>query len=343
LKGSARAVRESEADANDGASAGGSEDDDEQEYEIDSIRRSRYRKFRGKKILEFFIHWKGYDSSEDSWTGADQFDDDDPPVLDFYRKNPGAAGDKNVSNGPKSVKLSKKADKMNEVRSDSEVEEVVPKPKAKGRKPMWALSDSDEEVARPSKAANGRFPNGRDRTHDAKSKTLGSDSEADIVALDSNPSAPNPLTPKVTSGNRSSPRKSAVNGHTSQPVKSSLIRGNGSLLSYFSTNNKKGKENVDSATQPISSRRKEAPGAKAPPKPVQDKPAPKTKEAKPATKKQVKRKAKSDSGSDFQMEDEGDADDSEAEVADEEVQSDDLASVGEDEMDDVIGELIVFA
>jgi hypothetical protein len=60
----------------------------EEEYEIDSIVDSRIRKFRGKPVLEYRVHWKGYDTDEDSWTIADQFDDDDPPVLDFYKKNP---------------------------------------------------------------------------------------------------------------------------------------------------------------------------------------------------------------------------------------------------------------
>jgi len=60
----------------------------EEEYEIDGIVDSRIRKFRGKPVLEYRVHWKGYDTDEDSWTIADQFDDDDPPVLDFYKKFP---------------------------------------------------------------------------------------------------------------------------------------------------------------------------------------------------------------------------------------------------------------
>lgn len=63
----------------------------ESEYEIEHIIKSRIRKTGGKKILEFLIHWKGYQSEDDSWTTADQFDEDDPPVLKFYTKNPSAA------------------------------------------------------------------------------------------------------------------------------------------------------------------------------------------------------------------------------------------------------------
>jgi hypothetical protein len=60
----------------------------DEEFEIDSIIDSRIRKIRGRPFLEYRVHWKGYDSDEDSWTPADQFDDDDPPVLDFFKKYP---------------------------------------------------------------------------------------------------------------------------------------------------------------------------------------------------------------------------------------------------------------
>ena len=61
---------------------------DDEEYEIDYIVDSRFRNTRGNKVLEFLIHWSGYDVSDRSWTAADQFDDDDPPVEEFYRKHP---------------------------------------------------------------------------------------------------------------------------------------------------------------------------------------------------------------------------------------------------------------
>lgn len=38
--------------------------------------------------MHFRVRWKGYDESEDSWTPADQFHEDDPPVLDFYKRHP---------------------------------------------------------------------------------------------------------------------------------------------------------------------------------------------------------------------------------------------------------------
>lgn len=56
--------------------------------------------------MEYRVHWKGYDSDEDSWTAADQFDDDDPPVLDFFKKNPKKPS---MANLGKKVKAAPKA------------------------------------------------------------------------------------------------------------------------------------------------------------------------------------------------------------------------------------------
>lgn len=63
----------------------------EEEYEVDYIVKSRFRQYGKKTVLEYFIHWKGYPEEERTWTLADQFDDDDPPVVAFYKKNPRAA------------------------------------------------------------------------------------------------------------------------------------------------------------------------------------------------------------------------------------------------------------
>ena len=42
----------------------------------------------GRQEVEFYIHWKGYDKNERSWTLASQFEVDDPPVIEFYSKHP---------------------------------------------------------------------------------------------------------------------------------------------------------------------------------------------------------------------------------------------------------------
>ncbi|OCF44062.1 DNA repair protein Rad8 [Kwoniella heveanensis CBS 569] len=81
------------------ASASGSESSDglgEEEYEVESIVNSRYIKFRGKRQLEYLIHWAGYSKKDRSWTPASQFDNDDPPVLEFFKKNPGKPGARDV-------------------------------------------------------------------------------------------------------------------------------------------------------------------------------------------------------------------------------------------------------
>lgn len=60
----------------------------DEEYEIDYIVNSRFRSTRGRRILEYLIHWKDYPVEDRSWTLASQFEDDDPPVAEFYAKNP---------------------------------------------------------------------------------------------------------------------------------------------------------------------------------------------------------------------------------------------------------------
>jgi len=64
----------------------------EEEYEIDCIVNSRFRTARGQCVLEFLIHWKGYAHEDRSWTPASQSEEDDPPVVQFYLKQPGKPG-----------------------------------------------------------------------------------------------------------------------------------------------------------------------------------------------------------------------------------------------------------
>lgn len=63
---------------------------EEEEYEVDYIVKSRLSQYGKNTVLEYFIHWKGYPDEERTWTLADQFDDDDPPVVAFYKKHPRA-------------------------------------------------------------------------------------------------------------------------------------------------------------------------------------------------------------------------------------------------------------
>nr|XP_019014690.1 DNA repair protein Rad8 [Kwoniella pini CBS 10737]OCF53471.1 DNA repair protein Rad8 [Kwoniella pini CBS 10737] len=94
----------------------GDEDDDlgEEEYEVEYIVDSRYIKFRGKKNLEYLIHWTGYSKKDRSWTQASQFENDDPPVLSFYTKNPTKPGAESILGNEALSKLKNKSSSFNE-------------------------------------------------------------------------------------------------------------------------------------------------------------------------------------------------------------------------------------
>jgi len=57
---------------------------EEEHFEVQEILDSRF--VRNK--LKFLISWKGYDSSENSWVSADEFDHDDDSVLKFQQAHP---------------------------------------------------------------------------------------------------------------------------------------------------------------------------------------------------------------------------------------------------------------
>jgi len=61
----------------------------EEEYEIEYIVDSRLQISRGRRTLEFLIHWKDYGKRDRSSTVASQFEDDDPPVVEFCTRCPG--------------------------------------------------------------------------------------------------------------------------------------------------------------------------------------------------------------------------------------------------------------
>ena len=62
--------------------------DEEEEYEVESIRDTR-RKGRGK-TLQYLVHWKGYPSSEDSW--VDHKDLNAPELLKEFHNDSATAG-----------------------------------------------------------------------------------------------------------------------------------------------------------------------------------------------------------------------------------------------------------
>jgi hypothetical protein len=61
---------------------------DEEEYEIESIRDSR--RFGRTRRLQYLVHWKGYPNSDDSW--VDHKDMHAPELLKEFLLNPTEAG-----------------------------------------------------------------------------------------------------------------------------------------------------------------------------------------------------------------------------------------------------------
>ena len=63
-------------------------DQGEEEYEIESIIKSR-RKGRRRK-LQYLVHWKGYPSADDSW--VDEKDVHAPELLEAFNSHSATAG-----------------------------------------------------------------------------------------------------------------------------------------------------------------------------------------------------------------------------------------------------------
>ncbi|EKD04517.1 DNA repair protein rad8 [Trichosporon asahii var. asahii CBS 8904] len=111
---------------------------EEEEYEVEYIVKSRLKQYGKKVVLEYFIHWKNYPEEERTWTLADQFDDDDPPVVAFYEKNPRAP--RRGQDTPFSLLMGKKAATQTPVKK-------APKPAAKATKPAKAPAPGKENRA----------------------------------------------------------------------------------------------------------------------------------------------------------------------------------------------------
>ncbi|WWD22469.1 hypothetical protein CI109_106962 [Kwoniella shandongensis] len=87
----------------------------EEEYEVEYIVDSRFTRSRSGKVLEFLIHWSGYDVKDRSWTLASEFHDDDPPVKAFYEKYPDKPGSKQVVKAKAAIPTPSKKDKENDM------------------------------------------------------------------------------------------------------------------------------------------------------------------------------------------------------------------------------------
>jgi len=262
--------------------------------------------------LEYLIHWKDYGSDDDSWTTADQFDDDDPPVLEFYKNNPNAARvgqvagrDQNPTNGVKAQSRAQGGShsartharmRSNELELELDVVGVASSSRSN------QLSETTSEVAElvdsepeDDVRSSRRAP--------LKNYQL-SESEDDIVILTKNTA---PLKPKST----------ATNGKSSPVASSPVVASNkprGGLLSFFGFTKTRGKENDEprKSVDVLKEVKQVKPAVKVAPKPK-------------------KRKDPDDSGSDFVHESEAE-DGSDGSVSAEEDEA--VADVGEDEEED---------
>ncbi|WVQ93615.1 hypothetical protein IAU59_000691 [Kwoniella sp. CBS 9459] len=145
------------SDASENQSASGSDSDDglgEEEYEVECIVDSRYIKFRGKRQLEYLIHWVGYSKKDRSWTPASQFDNDDPPVLRFYKANPGKPGARDVIGLLKTTENAAGA-KRDSSRSKLESNEGV---RSKGEVRLNTSSNSAKLPPSPAKVTSSTTP-----------------------------------------------------------------------------------------------------------------------------------------------------------------------------------------
>lgn len=294
-------LSDTEEESGEGSDAG-SDELGESEYEIDHIVKSRIRKTGGKKVLEYLIHWKGYDTSEDSWTTADQFDDDDPPVLTFYTKNPSAAKKEDMQGKASKEKVGRKKKRTPSlVRSESEADDEDDEPVSVKSSKINGTIKETMEKSTPKKMSSCSAP--------VKSSPVSGNKQFGLLSyfsIDKKGKENEGATPK--SDSRGSV-KTPDTGKTSKEKLESLT--------------KLAKERREKEAAKLDEKRRRLEERKAKEKP------------KGATKK---RKADSD-GSDFVMQDGDSADASEAEddlqgddEEDEDVKSDSLESVEEDDI-----------
>lgn len=70
--------------------------DDEEEYEVESIRNSRWTGGTRPR-LEYLVKWKGYPESDNQWEPAAHLDNAADLVTRYHEEHPSAAGPKTTS------------------------------------------------------------------------------------------------------------------------------------------------------------------------------------------------------------------------------------------------------
>ncbi|WVQ62591.1 uncharacterized protein L199_000733 [Kwoniella botswanensis] len=172
-----------EASASEEDSHNDNDESDDEEYEVDYIVDSRYIKFRGKRTLEYLIHWTGYSVKDRSWTVASQFENDDPPVLQFYKKNPNKPGAEAVLGKASSSTKMEKASSSTKIDASPSLRENVRNKQENQPQPQEKEKEKEKE-------------NGRSKPNPA----LGI--KGFFKVLDPKPTSPSTSTPKDKGRNK---------------------------------------------------------------------------------------------------------------------------------------------
>lgn len=67
-------------------------EDGQPAYMVERILKSKYVGRGRNRHLEYFVHWEGYPSSEDSWILASDLNDDDQETIEFHTRYPDQPG-----------------------------------------------------------------------------------------------------------------------------------------------------------------------------------------------------------------------------------------------------------
>nr|XP_018266781.1 DNA repair protein Rad8 [Kwoniella dejecticola CBS 10117]OBR88939.1 DNA repair protein Rad8 [Kwoniella dejecticola CBS 10117] len=146
---------------------------DDEEYEVEYIVDSRYIKFRGKKNLEYLIHWTGYSKKDRSWTQASQFENDDPPVLAYYQKNPTKPGAESILGAEALSQITRNAASLNEATdspASSRPSKNTSKPTPDRSNVKSAAKQADSSSTRRDAYTNGNSSHSQGEHTDAKSQ-----------------------------------------------------------------------------------------------------------------------------------------------------------------------------
>ncbi|EJT96570.1 hypothetical protein DACRYDRAFT_120002 [Dacryopinax primogenitus] len=188
----------------------GNSDDDEEEYEIEAILDAEMGMFNPTEWA-YFVHWKGYPDSENSWVSQNDAGNAMQLIQEFWKARPKKSqGAKSPSSGKKRTSITKRESSVKKETSgsrarkssnrypseDSDIQiiEKAP-PKLSSTKRRFAVdssrADSDDDDSRPLKKsktngkhhASGRVPKVEkdEGESDAYGGTAAEDDEAIVL------------------------------------------------------------------------------------------------------------------------------------------------------------------